>query len=81
MGVIGFACLAQGAEAPPVPANAAAPASAADVLTPPLLTRFAVQVWKAEQGLPHNAAERLLQTRDGFLWIGTRAGLARFDGL
>lgn len=37
--------------------------------------------WRVEQGLPHNAVERLLFARDGWLWIGTRDGLARFDGL
>lgn len=39
------------------------------------------QIWKAEQGLPNNTVQALLQTRDGYLWIGTRAGLARFDGV
>jgi len=37
--------------------------------------------WLQPDGLPHNAAERLLMARDGWLWIGTRAGLARFDGV
>lgn len=32
-------------------------------------------------GLSHNSAIALLQTRDGFVWIGTRDGLCRFDGL
>lgn len=36
--------------------------------------------WAVERGLPHNGVECLLRTRDGFLWIGTREGLARFDG-
>ncbi|HRZ55465.1 MAG TPA: two-component regulator propeller domain-containing protein [Candidatus Paceibacterota bacterium] len=40
------------------------------------LTRYT-----AEQGLPENTIRALLQTRDGYLWIGTLAGLARFDGL
>ena len=33
-----------------------------------------------ESGLPQNSVQALLQTRDGFLWIGTEGGLARFDG-
>ena len=37
--------------------------------------------WKTEQGLPQNNVQRLLQTRDGYLWVGTRFGLARFDGV
>lgn len=37
--------------------------------------------YTAEQGLPQNTVRALLQTRDGYLWAGTLAGLARFDGL
>ncbi len=33
-----------------------------------------------ESGLPQNSVQALLQTSDGFLWLGTEAGLARFDG-
>ncbi|MBL9126263.1 MAG: hypothetical protein JNL97_01390, partial [Verrucomicrobiales bacterium] len=36
--------------------------------------------WGMDRGLPHTAVESLLQARDGFLWVGTREGLARFDG-
>jgi ligand-binding sensor domain-containing protein/signal transduction histidine kinase len=36
--------------------------------------------YTVETGLPHNSAGELLQTRDGYLWIGTDSGLARFDG-
>ena len=31
--------------------------------------------------MPHNIVQSLAQTRDGYLWVGTREGLARFDGL
>src|SRR5690606_39115286 len=37
--------------------------------------------WGTEEGLPHSAVTALLQSRDGYLWVGTAAGLARFDGL
>lgn len=37
--------------------------------------------WDTESGLPHNSVKQLFQTRDGYLWIGTSYGLARFDGL
>ncbi len=43
--------------------------------------QYRVTYWTSEQGLPQNTANALLQTRDGYLWIGTRYGLARFDGL
>jgi signal transduction histidine kinase/ligand-binding sensor domain-containing protein len=33
-----------------------------------------------EQGLPHPVATTLAQTGDGFIWIGTENGLARWDG-
>ena len=42
---------------------------------------YSVNVWKTEQGLPHNTVEAIVQTRDGYLWLATPAGLARFDGL
>ncbi len=31
-------------------------------------------------GLPHNAVFSILQDRQGFLWVGTNDGLARYDG-
>lgn len=31
--------------------------------------------------MPGNEIQCLLQTSDGYLWVGTRSGLARFDGL
>ena len=34
-----------------------------------------------ENGLPQNTVQALLQTKDGFLWLGTEAGLVRFDGI
>src|SRR2546430_16781624 len=37
--------------------------------------------WKVEQGLPQNSVQAIRQTRDGYLWVGTRFGLARFDGM
>jgi len=33
-----------------------------------------------DDGLPHYATRAILQDRHGFLWIGTRNGLARYDG-
>jgi signal transduction histidine kinase/ligand-binding sensor domain-containing protein len=44
------------------------------------LTSFARQTWVMENGLPQNTVTALLQTQDGFLWIGTESGLVRFDG-
>ncbi|MBE2212557.1 MAG: response regulator [Opitutaceae bacterium] len=41
---------------------------------------YAIATLGVEAGLPHNTASVLFQTRDGYLWIGTEAGLARYDG-
>lgn len=38
------------------------------------------RMWTTEDGLPQNSVHAILQTRDGFVWIGTEKGLARFDG-
>jgi signal transduction histidine kinase/ligand-binding sensor domain-containing protein len=36
--------------------------------------------WNSRDGLPQDHIRAIVQTRDGFLWLGTDAGLARFDG-
>src|SRR5450756_979155 len=42
---------------------------------------YVVQVWDADSGLPHSTVTGVVQTPDGYIWIGTlRGGLARFDG-
>ena len=41
---------------------------------------FLVRQWTIENGLPQDRISCLKQTRDGYLWIGTWVGLARFDG-
>ena len=43
--------------------------------------RFTVDVFGTAQGLPSSAVLAVTQTRDGYLWVGTLAGLARFDGV
>ena len=42
----------------------------------PVLTRFTTA-----QGLPLDGVNDVAQTRDGYLWVATFGGLARFDGL
>ena len=37
--------------------------------------------WQIEDGLPQNSGYSIIQTHDGFIWIGTQEGLARFDGV
>jgi diguanylate cyclase (GGDEF)-like protein len=45
------------------------------------ITQYRVDGWQTEQGLPQNTAQAMYQSRDGYLWVGTGAGLARFDGV
>lgn len=42
---------------------------------------YRLDVWQSDHGLPHDSVQAVVQTRDGYLWIGTRRGLARFDGM
>ncbi|MGE0102910.1 MAG: sigma 54-interacting transcriptional regulator [Blastocatellales bacterium] len=39
------------------------------------------QRWTTENGLPQNSVMAVEQTSDGYLWLGTFGGLARFDGI
>ena len=51
-------------------------AGTADQSDPP----FIVDVWSTKEGLPQNSVISVIQTRDGYLWLGTLNGLVRFDG-
>jgi ligand-binding sensor domain-containing protein/signal transduction histidine kinase len=42
---------------------------------------YYLESFRAEWGLPQNTVTALLQTRDGYLWVVTPFGLARFDGV
>ena len=42
--------------------------------------QFSARVWHIEHGLPRNTISTIAQTPDGYLWLGTQSGLARFDG-
>lgn len=45
------------------------------------ITQYSHRIWTADNGLPQSSVQAILQTRDGYLWIGTQEGLARFDGV
>ncbi len=58
-------------------------AVATEVLTN--VVRAPTQNWThrrftTEDGLPGNIVKAVLQARNGYLWVGTEEGLARFDG-
>ena len=45
------------------------------------LPRYNSRLWQIDEGLPDNVVQAIAQTPDGYLWVGTRSGLARFDGV
>jgi len=42
---------------------------------------YSHKIWRIEDGLPENRIRTIAQTPDGYLWLGTGEGLARFDGV
>ena len=42
---------------------------------------YSSRTWQTDEGLPNNVVQAIAQTRDGYLWVGTLEGLARFDGV
>ncbi len=44
------------------------------------LTQYSRALWTQQQGLPQDTVHAIAQTSDGYLWLGTDDGLARFDG-
>ncbi len=56
-------------------------ASGASALDPArTLTQYAHRIWGVEQGLAQPTIYSILQTRNGYLWLGTQDSLVRFDG-
>jgi ligand-binding sensor domain-containing protein len=43
------------------------------------ISQYLHTAWKSDSGLV--AVRRLKQTPDGYLWLATRGGLVRFDGV
>ena len=50
-------------------------------LNSPALAQYRFDSWNTANGLPENSIMALQQTRDGYLWLTTQAGLVRFDGV
>lgn len=38
------------------------------------------RAWQTEEGLPENSVSGIIQSPDGFLWVGTNGGASRFNG-
>lgn len=45
------------------------------------LSQYVHQSYGLEAGMPQISAVALAQTSDGYIWVGTQEGLARFDGV
>ena len=50
-------------------------------LVPRLFAQYDFRSWTTDNGLPQNLIRGVYQTPDGYLWIATLDGLARFDGV
>jgi signal transduction histidine kinase/ligand-binding sensor domain-containing protein len=46
-----------------------------------VLAQYRLDNWTADTGLPQNSVRAILQSRDGYLWVATLDGMARFDGV
>jgi ligand-binding sensor domain-containing protein len=44
------------------------------------ISQYAHRAWQIEDGLPHSVVRSVAQTGDGYLWLATYEGLARFNG-
>jgi signal transduction histidine kinase/ligand-binding sensor domain-containing protein/CheY-like chemotaxis protein/HPt (histidine-containing phosphotransfer) domain-containing protein len=44
-------------------------------------SQYVFDNWQIPDGLPQSTAQALARTPDGYLWVGTQEGLARFDGV
>src|ERR1051326_7772170 len=42
---------------------------------------YQIESWQVEDGLPQSSVTSIVQTREGYLWLGTFNGLVRFDGM
>src|SRR5258706_5580037 len=42
---------------------------------------YSFKTWNTENGLPQNSVNSIAQTPDGYIWLTTFDGLARFDGI
>jgi signal transduction histidine kinase/ligand-binding sensor domain-containing protein len=47
----------------------------------PAPLQYTLSSWTESDGLPATAIRAIAQDHDGYLWLGTRAGLVRFDGV
>ncbi len=61
-------------------AGAVLPAGAGGLDPHKAVTQYNLDAWTTSSGLPQNTITAIAQTQDGYLWMGSFGGLARFDG-
>jgi signal transduction histidine kinase/ligand-binding sensor domain-containing protein len=42
--------------------------------------KYVVTNWNSSSGLPQNSINRIVQDKNGYIWVSTYGGLVRFDG-
>src|SRR5215471_2924991 len=45
------------------------------------ISQYAHSAWRIQDGVFNGTPNAITQTSDGYIWIGTLAGLIRFDGV
>lgn len=55
--------------------------ASADLDPTKAITQYTQNSWRTEAGLNNDSVTAIAQTPDGYLWLGTEEGLARFDGV
>ena len=45
-----------------------------------LSSRYSGALYREADGLPQSSVKTILQSKDGYVWLGTQEGLCRFDG-
>ena len=61
--------------------TASLPPAARGADLPSVLTEYTVTAWGQKDGFPLGNTWSIVQDEDGYLWVGTDAGLFRFDGV
>lgn len=58
-----------------------APISVCALTPSKAITHYNIDFWTTDEGLPQNSIQDIIQAENGYLWLGTQEGLARFDGI
>jgi ligand-binding sensor domain-containing protein/signal transduction histidine kinase/DNA-binding NarL/FixJ family response regulator len=45
------------------------------------LSQYVHESWGSRDNLPQSSVNSIIQTKEGYLWMGTEEGLVRFDGI